>query len=71
MADNNMERLMAAASKGLGIPPEKLKEALEKRDIGALTANMSENDRKKVNEVLNNPKMAEQFRKKYGESFKK
>ncbi len=59
------EKLIAAASKGLGISEEDLRNALKNNDTSAITSKLSENDRAKVNEVLNNPKMAEKFKKQY------
>ncbi len=66
MANIDREKLIQAASKGLGISPESLRAALEKGDTAAITSKLSEKDRAKVNEVLNNPKMAEKFKKQYG-----
>lgn len=65
MSNINIDNLIGIASKGLGIPPEQLREALKKGDVSGITANMSEADRAKVNQVLNDPKMAERFKKQY------
>ena len=65
MANVNIDNLIDMASKGLGISPDSLRQSLKNGDIAGITANMSESDRKKVNEVLNNPKMAEKFKKQY------
>lgn len=65
MANINIDKLMEAASKGLGISKESLRNALEKGDVAGITANMSESDRAKVNAVLKDPKLSEKFRKQY------
>lgn len=71
MANINIDKLMEAASKGLGISKESLKNALERGDVTEITANMSESDRAKVNAVLKDPKLSEKFRKQYTEGAKK
>lgn len=63
MSNINIENLIGIASKGLGIPPEQLRQALQKGDVSGITANMSPADRERVNRVLNDPKLSEQFRK--------
>lgn len=66
MANIDTEKLIAAASRGLGISEESLREALKNGDVKGITSKLSDGDRKKVNEVLNNPKMAEKFKNQYG-----
>ena len=65
MAEMNIDALIAAASKGLKIPPEALRLMLKNGDISGITANMSEKDRAKVEQVLKDPKLAEKFKKQY------
>ncbi|MBQ7834526.1 MAG: hypothetical protein IJ385_01970 [Ruminiclostridium sp.] len=68
MANLNIDNLIELASKSLGVTPESLRQSLKNGDVEGITAKMSESDRKKVNEVLNNPKMAEKFKKQYTEN---
>lgn len=68
MSNLNIDNLIELASKSLGVTPESLRQSLKNGDVAGITAKMSESDRKKVNEVLNNPKMAEKFKKQYTEN---
>lgn len=65
MTDKNMDALIGAASKGLKIPPENLRQLLKNGDVSAITANLSKADREKVEKIMNDPKLAEKFRKQY------
>ena len=65
MSNMNMDSLIELAGKKLGIPTEELRTALKKGDVGAVTSKLSESDRNKVNAVLNDPKLSEQFKNKY------
>ena len=52
---NNIESMLEAVSKKLGITPQKLKEAINKGDLSIALSNMSENDAKKLNSILSDP----------------
>lgn len=65
MSNINMDSLIELASKKMGISADELRSALKNGDIKGITANLSESDRAKVNEVLNNPKLSEKFKNKY------
>ena len=52
---NNIESMLEAVSKKLGITPQKLKEAINKRDLSIALSNMSEKDAKKLNSILSDP----------------
>lgn len=65
MGNINIDNLIEIASKNLGVSPESLRNSLKSGDVSGITSKMSESDRKKVNEVLNNPKLAEKFRNQY------
>lgn len=49
---NNIETMLEAVSKKLGITPQKLKEAINKGDLSIALSNMSEKDAKKLNSIL-------------------
>lgn len=59
----NMEKLFESASQKLGTTPEKLKEALEKGDINQAVQNMSEEDKQRLNSLLNNKQLMEKLMK--------
>ena len=65
MSNTNMDSFIELASKKLGVSEEELRTALKNGDVSAVTSKLSESDRKKVNTVLNDPKLSEQFRNKY------
>lgn len=52
---NNIESMLEAVSKKLGITPQKLKEAIDKGDLSIALSNMSEKDAKKLNCILSDP----------------
>ena len=52
---NNIESMLEAVSKKLGITPQKLKEAIHKGDLSIALSNMSEKDAKKLNSILSDP----------------
>ena len=52
---NNIESMLEAVSKKLGITPQKLKEAINKGDHSIALSNMSEKDAKKLNSILSDP----------------
>ena len=57
MTDNNVEKLLNAASQKLGSTPEQLRQTLEKGDIKALSANLSKSDKEKLRAVLSNKEL--------------
>lgn len=65
MGNINIDALIEAASKKLGIPPEQLKKSLNSGNIGDITSRMSKSDRDKINSVMNNPELMEKMRRKY------
>lgn len=52
---NNIESMLEAVSKKLGITPQKLKEAIDKGDLSIALSNMPEKDAKKLNSILSDP----------------
>ena len=65
MGNINIDALIEAASKKLGIPPEQLKKSLNTGNIVDITSRMSKSDRDKINAVMNNPELMEKMRRKY------
>lgn len=60
---NNMDKMLANASKMLGTNPEKLKSAIEKGSINDIMGNMSPEDAKKLKSVIGNKSMLEKLMK--------
>ena len=54
---NNVDSMLDAVSKKLGITPQKLKEAMQKGDISIALQNMPEKDAKKLKSILGNSEM--------------
>lgn len=54
---NNVESMLEAVSKKLGITSQKLKEAIDKGDLSIALSNMSEKDAKKLSSILSDPEM--------------
>ncbi len=52
MNNSNYEDLLSAAGKKLGITPDKVRGALEKGDIKALSDNLNKADKEKLRAVL-------------------
>lgn len=65
MAEFDKEKLIEIASEKLGLTKEGLSEMLRTGNVQAITSNLSESDRQKVERVMNDPKLAEKFRKQY------
>lgn len=65
MGNINIDALIEAASKKLGIPPEQLRKSLNTGNISDITSRMSKSDRDKINSVMNNPELMEKMRRKY------
>lgn len=54
---NNIDSMLEAVSKKLGITPQKLKEAIDKGDLSIALSNMSEKDAKKLSAILSDPQL--------------
>lgn len=54
---NNVDSMLEAVSKKLGITPQRLKEAMQKGDLSIALENMPEKDAKKLKSILGNPEM--------------
>lgn len=65
MSELNMDNLIEIASKKLGLTNEGLREMLKTGNVEAITSNLSQSDREKVEKVMNNPALAEKFKKQY------
>ena len=66
MNQNKFENLINSASGKLGTTPEKLKSALEKGDIKALSANLSKADKEKLRMVLQNKELMKKLKSASG-----
>ena len=56
-----VDQLLTAASKKLGVPPQQLKNELESGKFDKVLGNMSQKDSAMLQKVLQNPKMAEKL----------
>ncbi len=65
MAEFDKDKLIEIASQKLGLTKEGLSEMLRTGNVQAITSNLSESDRERVEKVMNDPKLAEKFRKQY------
>lgn len=65
MAEFDKEKLIEIASEKLGLTKEGLSEMLRTGNVQAITSNLSKSDREKVERVMNDPKLAEKFKKQY------
>ena len=65
MAEFDKEKLIEIASEKLGLTKYGLREMLRTGNVSAITSNLSQSDREKVEKVMNNPELAEKFRKQY------
>lgn len=65
MAEFDKEKLIEIASEKLGLTKEGLREMLRTGNVSAITSNLSQSDREKVEKVMNDPKLAEKFKKQY------
>ncbi len=65
MTEFNREKLIEIASEKLGLTKEGLSEMLRTGNVEAITSNLSQSDREKVEKVMNNPELAEKFKKQY------
>ena len=62
----NTEALIKTASRQLGMPEDKLREALKSGDTAAIKKYMSGADSQKLDSALKDSRYAEELRKKYG-----
>lgn len=65
MGNLNIDSLIEAASKRLGVTPEKLKSSLSSGNTEEITSLLSKSDREKINAVMSNPALAEKFRRQF------
>lgn len=65
MAEFDKEKLIEIASEKLGLTKDGLREMLRTGNVNAITSNLSQSDREKVEKVMNDPKLAEKFKKQY------
>lgn len=56
-----VDQLLAAASKKLGVPPQQLKEELESGKYDKVLKNMNQKDSAMLQKVLQNPKVVEKL----------
>lgn len=56
-----VDQLLTAASKKLGVPPQQLKEELESGKYDKVLKNMNQKDSAMLQKVLQNPKMVEKL----------
>ena len=56
-----VDQLLRAASKKLGVPPEQLKSELESGKYDKVLKNMSQKDSAMLQKVMQNPKMVEKL----------
>ena len=56
-----VDQLLHAASKKLGVPPEQLKSELESGKYDKVLKNMSQKDSAMLQKVMQNPKMVEKL----------
>ena len=62
MNENNIEKLINAASRKLGTSPEKLRQSLESGDMQALSAGLSKSDKAKLRAVLSNKELMKKLK---------
>lgn len=61
MNPQQVDQLLQAASKKLGVPPEKLRSELESGKYDKVLKNMSQKDSAMLQKVMQNPKMMEKL----------
>ena len=62
MTDSNYEKLLSAASQKLGTSPDRLRKALDKGDVKALSSGLSKQDKEKLRAVLANRELMEKLK---------
>ena len=63
----NTDALFKAASAKLGMPEDKLREAISSGNISALKQYMSDSDKAQLDKALNNKKLADDLKSKLGQ----
>ncbi len=61
----NVNSLIAAASKKLGIPEEKLRKAVSDGNVSELRSYLNDADRAKLDRAVNDKDLAETVKKRY------
>ena len=61
----NINSLIAAASKKLGVPEEKLRKAVNEGNVAELRSYLSSSDNAKLDEAMNDSKLVGEIQKKY------
>ena len=61
----NVNGLIAAASKKLGIPEERLRKAVEEGSVSELRSYLSSQDNAKLDKALADKKLTDELQKKY------
>ncbi len=56
-----VDQLVAAASKKLGVPPQQLKSELESGKYDKILGNMSQKDSAMLQKIMQNPKMVDKL----------
>ena len=64
MNPQQVDQLLQAASKKLGVPPEQLRSELESGKYDKVLKNMSQKDSAMLQKVMQNPKMMEKLYQK-------
>ena len=62
MNENNIEKLINAASSKLGTSPDNLRRALENGDMKTLSAGLSKSDKAKLRSVLSNKELMKKLK---------
>lgn len=60
--NSNYDNLLNSAAAKLGSSPEKLRKALENRDLKALSAALSKSDKEKLRRVLSDKELMEKLK---------
>ena len=61
----DINSLISAASRKLGVPEEKLRRAVNDGSVAELRSYLSEKDNEKLDNALRNKKLADEIQKKY------
>lgn len=62
MTDSNYEKLLSAASQKLGTSTDRLRKALDKGDVKALSSGLSKQDKEKIRAVLANKELMKKLK---------
>ncbi|MBQ3842751.1 MAG: hypothetical protein II820_08680 [Ruminiclostridium sp.] len=61
----NIDSLIAAASRKLGVPEEKIRSAVNSGNVAELRSYLGEDGNRRLDRVMNDGSAAEELRKKY------